>query len=121
MSAVNSSSDEKALHGVARFHADVTELLHSLDLGDHARPISCHEVVQREILPAIERLRAELARANQVIEDIRALADDLPSAGFKSIDDDYERGVLHAKDDIKRNLARILSGLSEHQEGDTNG
>lgn len=34
-------------------HADIVEILDALGLGDHARPYSTHEVVQREILPRI--------------------------------------------------------------------
>lgn len=33
-------------------HDDIAAILLALDLGDHARPISTHAVVHREILPA---------------------------------------------------------------------
>lgn len=36
---------------------DLREILRALGLSDAARPYSAHEVVQREILPAIKRLR----------------------------------------------------------------
>lgn len=36
---------------------DVRDLLLALGLGDHARPISPHRIVQDEILPAINALR----------------------------------------------------------------
>lgn len=39
------------------FHDDIVEILHAMRIGDHARPYSAHEVVHREILPA---LRARL-------------------------------------------------------------
>jgi hypothetical protein len=42
---------------------DVRALLVALDLGDHARPASPHEVVWVEVLPAIARLRKQLAEA----------------------------------------------------------
>jgi hypothetical protein len=35
---------------------DLAEVLQVLGLGDHARPISPHAVVQTEVLPAIRRL-----------------------------------------------------------------
>jgi hypothetical protein len=35
---------------------DLFAILRALGLGDHARPISAHDVVQREILPAIAAL-----------------------------------------------------------------
>lgn len=38
-------------------------MLNALGLGDHARPISMHEIVQTEILPAIHRLRGIAAQA----------------------------------------------------------
>jgi hypothetical protein len=37
-------------------HDDMVELLNLLKLGDHARPISPHEVMQQEILPRIREL-----------------------------------------------------------------
>lgn len=42
---------------------DLGAILRALDLGDHARPVSPHEVVLAEVLPAIERLRKQLAEA----------------------------------------------------------
>jgi hypothetical protein len=38
-------------------HADVTAILDALGLGTYARPYSMHEVVQREILPALDRIK----------------------------------------------------------------
>lgn len=35
---------------------DVAELLRALGLGDHARPISCHDVIQEEILPSLREI-----------------------------------------------------------------
>lgn len=40
-------------------HADLTAILNELRLGDHARPYSSHDVVQREVLPAIRALRGK--------------------------------------------------------------
>jgi hypothetical protein len=37
-------------------HRDLVAILHALGISDHARPYSSHEVVQREVIPAIERL-----------------------------------------------------------------
>jgi hypothetical protein len=37
-------------------HEDVRQILVALGLGDHARPYSAHEVVQREILPRIHEV-----------------------------------------------------------------
>ena len=37
-------------------HQDIVDILNALGIGDHARPYSTHEVVQREILPAIRSL-----------------------------------------------------------------
>lgn len=39
-------------------HNDLVSVLAALGIGDHARPYSSHEVVVREVLPAIERLLA---------------------------------------------------------------
>jgi ABC-type antimicrobial peptide transport system ATPase subunit len=36
---------------------DLAAVLRALGLGDHARPVSPHEVMRREVLPAIERLQ----------------------------------------------------------------
>lgn len=38
-------------------HSDLLEIMAALGIGDHARPYSAHEVVHREIIPAIQRLR----------------------------------------------------------------
>jgi hypothetical protein len=64
----------------------------------------------------IERLRAELARKDQAIDEIRALTDstlDQPSITIG-------RAALIASDALL-NISRVLSDLSEHQEGDSNG
>jgi hypothetical protein len=39
------------------FQEDVRDLLEALGLGTHARPKSPHEVIQDEIIPAIESLK----------------------------------------------------------------
>lgn len=41
---------------------DTRKLLLALGLGDHARPISCHQIIETEILPAINRLVARASR-----------------------------------------------------------
>lgn len=49
---------------------DVRQLLVALGLGDHARPASCHQVVQEEIIPAIYKMRDDaLEEAAKAIED----------------------------------------------------
>jgi hypothetical protein len=42
---------------------DVREIAVALGIGGHARPYSAHEVVQKEILPTIEKLRRDLLNA----------------------------------------------------------
>lgn len=44
---------------------DVGAILRALGLGDHARPHSAHAVVHEEIIPEIDRLRAELAEIGE--------------------------------------------------------
>jgi hypothetical protein len=57
--AVPSSADGAACaNNESLMRDDIAEILTALGPGDHARPRSCHEVVQLEILPAIERLEA---------------------------------------------------------------
>jgi hypothetical protein len=56
-----SNEDLHALVGIPLVSADVVhedlrQILLALGLGDHARTYSSHEVVQREILPAIRQL-----------------------------------------------------------------
>lgn len=48
---------------VDEIHQDVVDMLNALGLGDHARPISMHQIVQTEILPAIRMLRGIAAEA----------------------------------------------------------
>lgn len=45
---------------------DLAAILRALGLGDHARTSSCHEVVQGEILPAINRMASHVDRAKRV-------------------------------------------------------
>ena len=42
--------------GGQTFQGDVFEILEALNLGVHARPKSCHQVVQDEIIPEIKRI-----------------------------------------------------------------
>lgn len=44
------------------FQSDVADLLRALGLGDHARPVAPHSVVQGEIVPAIKSLAEDLVR-----------------------------------------------------------
>jgi hypothetical protein len=37
-------------------HRDLVAIMHALGIEDYARPYSSHEVVHREVIPAIERL-----------------------------------------------------------------
>lgn len=46
-------------------HEDIRQLLEAAGLGTHARPYSTHEVVQRELLPAVRRLAALSAAGGQ--------------------------------------------------------
>ncbi|MDX1390552.1 MAG: hypothetical protein R3344_15290, partial [Acidobacteriota bacterium] len=54
--------------------ADVRDLLRALGISDHARPISPHEVVQTEVLPAIraalDRVRALKAERERLVARI---------------------------------------------------
>lgn len=43
-------------------HEDLGRILDALALGDHARPHSPHDVVQREVLPAIEQMMDDAYR-----------------------------------------------------------
>lgn len=49
---------------------DMAELLRTLGLGDHARPVSPHRVMVEEITPAVGRL-VSLARALKYTPDLR--------------------------------------------------
>jgi hypothetical protein len=40
-------------------HDDLVAILRALEIGGHARPISSHEVVVTEVLPAIEKMRQQ--------------------------------------------------------------
>ena len=40
-------------------HRDLVAILGALEISDHARPYSSHDVVHREVLPAIQRLMKE--------------------------------------------------------------
>jgi len=42
--------------GIDAAHDDLREIMAALGIPDHARPYSAHEVVQREVLPAIRAL-----------------------------------------------------------------
>ncbi len=42
---------------------DIAAILRVLELGDHARPKSCHEIVHEEIIPTIISIRRRLEMA----------------------------------------------------------
>lgn len=50
---------------------DVRQILAALGLGTHARSYSAHEVVQREVLPALLALRATVERV-EALTDLHA-------------------------------------------------
>jgi hypothetical protein len=54
---------------------DLAAILRALGVGDHARPYSPHEVVHRDVLPAIELLNAAHATAMQIAESLGAQLD----------------------------------------------
>lgn len=74
---------------------DVAAILRTLALGDHARPLSAHHVVQTEILPAITALKDAVEEAvNKLKLDARTL---MQGCGFTTIqyeEDDFT--LLHA-------------------------
>jgi len=51
-------------------HADLTAIMEALGISTHARPYSSHEVVQREVLPAINRLRNRLDRVRALCDEV---------------------------------------------------
>ena len=61
-----------------------------------------------ELVQERDEARAEVERLKAENERLRGAANRLRWAGFKSIDDDYERGKRHAEDDIKRQLLKLM-------------
>jgi hypothetical protein len=60
--------------GVSRTEQDVMQddlaaILRELGLGDHARPLSAHQVVQTEVLPMIRAWRMALAAAGAPVHE----------------------------------------------------
>jgi hypothetical protein len=51
------------------FQDDLFKIIKALGLGDHARPASCREIVEREVLPAIAGLTDERKKLGGVCED----------------------------------------------------
>lgn len=54
--------DTSILHETSILQDDLAELLRALEISDHARPYSPHEVMQREVLPAVRSMVATLRR-----------------------------------------------------------
>lgn len=50
---------------------DIAQALRALDLGDHARPVSPHEVMRYEVVPAIHRLREQVSQARVTAKKMR--------------------------------------------------
>jgi hypothetical protein len=48
-------------------HDDLAAILRALGIGDHARPISSHEVVVTEVLPRAKHLRQQLDQVRDVL------------------------------------------------------
>lgn len=71
---------------------DVLRILRALGLSDHARPYSCHRVVEDEILPAIER-----THITGVVDTYRrGLQDGFDRAIIRSIEYLSEAGMQDA-------------------------
>ena len=60
---------DQAWRNLDTAHEDIAAMLRASGLGDYARPISTHDVIQRELLPWIEaraaRLTAESAESGE--------------------------------------------------------
>jgi NifB/MoaA-like Fe-S oxidoreductase len=104
---VNSSSDEKAL-GVV----DIRSLRERQRGVVEADLITVKEAEWDQVHAAVARLRAELARKDQAINEIRALVADAEARPFVAFGGVKSPGILDLG-----SLQRILSDLSEHQEG----
>lgn len=57
------------IKGYRAFQEDVRDVLEALGLGTHARPMSPHQVMMREVIPAVENLRGQLAALEQALRD----------------------------------------------------
>lgn len=111
---MNSSSDEKAVASMSKcvsLSGEYSE--HELQDEGDARFICqrCFAFEEDGALEAIEKAEAELARTSQAIEDIRALHN------VVAYDEAGNHFCEHSRLDEPCETARILSGLSEHQEG----
>lgn len=70
---------------------DVRDMLAALGISDHARPYSPHEVVRREILPAIERLRAGCAEWKAQVQHLEAVVE--RSAHYAAVGREVQKRV----------------------------
>jgi hypothetical protein len=62
------AADTSVSRAIDAMQRDTAELLVAVGLMDCARPISCHEVIQTEVLPAIGRLREAQSPLYEVVE-----------------------------------------------------
>lgn len=76
-------------------HQDMVDILNALGLGDYARPISTHEVVQTEILPAIRELRNPTADpCPDCMHSAHANTDCGAVVGYDHLNGDHECGCV---------------------------
>jgi hypothetical protein len=77
---------------------DAHKLLRALGIcWYHARPVSCHQVINDEILPAIERLQsdnAHLRKRVEVLEKVRSIAAQTKEAGHHAESCNYLNNAL---------------------------
>jgi hypothetical protein len=66
---------ERAEADLAAARDDLAAILRALGLGDHARPISSHEVVVTEVLPRAKHLRQQLDQVRALTEQDRVYPD----------------------------------------------
>lgn len=57
------------------YNEDVAQILRALGLSDHARPVSAHEVVQTEILPAIAEHFRQVERLANLVDTVATTLD----------------------------------------------
>lgn len=70
------------------FQNDVGDLLRILGLPDHARSESPHDVVRREVLPAIGNLRVRFLRALEISQNWLYMWSICPATcGSRTVDD----------------------------------
>lgn len=57
--------EDEARADPSELQDDLAEMLRIVGISDHARPISPHEVVQRELLPRLREMAAALGAARE--------------------------------------------------------